>query len=627
MTREEILSAIAKTDKVINNPTMPEAVKQVAIDTRAKYQAQLDAMGGEEPKVEKEEVVETEVEKKVEKEVVAPKKERVKFERKPRTPKAPAPKKEEETPESKAEKSMEGKKLTVANCRELLAKLKTRREGAKKRVATRKKQGKPAELTTIEVLKKASDNLEKKVETEVNKDGKLQKTTITRSTKEVVDIVATIISGIPTKAERTEYINEVIADLKKLIDKVEPITEKMAKGGEIGQELMGGQPNQKKPSGAILLEVRKNGKEIVVTEDDGKTKELYVKSNGFSGYTLHYKGNEYEFANSLDSYAKGGNVYSSEELYIVKVYDAKTGELLDMSKRVWAKNLTKAKENAIDDYEYDMQAKYGDYLRFSVEKAPSMFAKGGMMSNGGIINEETKYKIDNGFTKKSFNEILNELFPYNFGFKVFKPLNRQNILTPNYDEAPSTLYGYDDSQIKSKLHFDQYKRDHAINFAIEQGGENTYYYFLIADQDGNEYVGTFGFKDQGDVDSSYVTRFIAFLMECYGLPFEVKHSVMAKGGITKDFSGNYYSTNDFVQQNGLEEEAVKVFGEDWEAEDDVDQIAELANHMGLKYVIKYAETRNQWNKLRQIDTYHKTPDSEYDIFVISNENWKKYLNK
>jgi 5-hydroxyisourate hydrolase-like protein (transthyretin family) len=795
MTREEILSAIAKTDKVINNPTMPEAVKQVAIDTRAKYQAQLDAMGGEEPKVEKEEVVETEVEKEVEKEVVAPKKERVKFERKPRTPKAPTPKKEEETPESKAEKSMEGKKLTVANCRELLAKLKTRREGAKKRVATRKKQGKPAELTTIEVLKKASDNLEKKVETEVNKDGKLQKTTITRSTKEVVDIVATIISGIPTKAERTKYINEVIADLKKLIDKVEPITEKMgmgggiysseelyivkvydaktgelldmskrvwaknltkakenaiddyeydmqakygdylrfsvekapsmfakggkienqyagrnakdiweswneeqkvhfftdhkqhpyynngdekfvvskndrekyvgmnyeelprmvklmisdhvedgqyAKGGEIGQELMGGQPNQKKPSGAILLAVRKNGKEIVVTEDDGKTKELYVKSNGFSGYTLHYKGNEYEFANSLDSYAKGGainpniilsfsfntdNISLNEVKRIVEGYSKDWRTSGDISQVNFYVTL---KENDADDLLKELKS-YGYFYDF--EKTKNRYAKGGMMSNGGILNEETKYKIDNGFTKKSFNEILNELFPYNFGFKVFKPLNRQNILTPNYDEAPSVLYGYDDSQIKSKLHFDQYKRDHAINFAIEQGGENTYYYFLIADQEGNEYVGTFGFKDQGDVDSSYVTRFIAFLMECYGLPFEVKHSVMAKGGymakggISKDFSGNYYSTNDFVQQNGLEEEAVKVFGEDWEAEDDVDQIAELANHMGLKYVIKYAETRNQWNKLRQIDTYHKTPDSEYDIFVISNENWKKYLNK
>jgi hypothetical protein len=785
MTREEILSAIAKTDKVINNPTMPEAVKQVAIDTRAKYQAQLDAMGGEEPKVEKEEVVETEVEKEVEKEVVAPKKERVKFERKPRTPKAPTPKKEEETPESKAEKSMEGKKLTVANCRELLAKLKTRREGAKKRVATRKKQGKPAELTTIEVLKKASDNLEKKVETEVNKDGKLQKTTITRSTKEVVDIVATIISGIPTKAERTEYINEVIADLKKLIDKVEPITEKMAKGGEIGQELMGGQPNQKKPSGAILLEVRKNGKEIVVTEDDGKTKELYVKSNGFSGYTLHYKGNQYEFAYSLDSYAKGGifskgplefknrimgsqgnytyslnfqprtnrttlyinddengnskqfrnihytiieefanafqytmdsedeftesdwsfeyklksahlenedmkygassdsgtfNIFIGNESYtfesaslmqglaesFIELYEqvgeegyedeedyAKGGKIKvgDTIYKAWFKNPADSSEkfykvyvNAKSKVEAENKAKlidgenfvhvstpqtiFGEYqIRDIKSDSTPIYAKGGMMSNGGIINEETKYKIDNGFTKKSFNEILNELFPYNFGFKVFKPLNRQNILTPNYDEAPSVLYGYDDSQIKSRLHFDQYKRDHAINFAVEQGGENTYFYFLIGDEKGNEYVGTFGFKDLGDVDSSYVTRFIAFLMECYGLPFEVKHSVMAKGGITKDFSGNYYSTNDFVQQNGLEEEAVKVFGEDWEAEDDVDQIAELANHMGLKYVIKYAETRNQWNKLRQIDTYHKTPDSEYDIFVISNENWKKYLNK
>jgi hypothetical protein len=343
---------------------MPEAVKQVAIDTRAKYQAQLDAMGGEEPKVEKEEVVETEVEKEVEKEVVAPKKERVKFERKPRTPKAPAPKKEEETPESKAEKSMEGKKLTVANCRELLAKLKTRREGAKKRVATRKKQGKPAELTTIEVLKKASDNLEKKVETEVNKDGKLQKTTITRSTKEVVDIVATIISGIPTKAERTEYINEVIADLKKLIDKVEPITEKMG---------------------------------------------------------------------------MGGGIYSSEELYIVKVYDAKTGELLDMSKRVWAKNLTKAKENAIDDYEYDMQAKYGDYLRFSVEKAPSMFAKGGKIENQYAgRNAKDIWESWNDEQKVHFFTDHKQHPYYNNGNEKFvvSKNDREKYVGMNYEELP-----------------------------------------------------------------------------------------------------------------------------------------------------------------------------------------------
>lgn len=80
---------------------------------------------------------------------------------------------------------------------------------------------------------------------------------------------------------------------------------KMAKGNEIGKELMGGQPqSEPKPSGAILLEVRRNGKEIIVTEDGGKTKEKYVKSNGYSGYTLRYKGNEYEFTDTL--MAKGG---------------------------------------------------------------------------------------------------------------------------------------------------------------------------------------------------------------------------------------------------------------------------------------------------------------------------------
>ena len=116
---------------------------------------------------------------------------------------------------------------------------------------------------------------------------------------------------VVSKNDREKYVGMNYEELPRMVklmisDHVED--GQYAKGGEIGQELMGGQPNQKKPSGAILLEVRKNGKEIVVTEDDGKTKELYVKSNGFSGYTLHYKGNEYEFANSLDSYAKGGKI-------------------------------------------------------------------------------------------------------------------------------------------------------------------------------------------------------------------------------------------------------------------------------------------------------------------------------
>jgi hypothetical protein len=95
----------------------------------------------------------------------------------------------------------------------------------------------------------------------------------------------------PNKTNHTVLRDTEITKISKSI--------KMANGGEIGKELMGGQPNQSKPSGAKLLEVRKRGAEIVVTEDDGETKEVYVKNNGFSGYTLHYKGNQYEFAYSL----------------------------------------------------------------------------------------------------------------------------------------------------------------------------------------------------------------------------------------------------------------------------------------------------------------------------------------
>jgi myo-inositol-hexaphosphate 3-phosphohydrolase len=64
-----------------------------------------------------------------------------------------------------------------------------------------------------------------------------------------------------------------------------------------------------------------------------------------------------------------------------------------------------------------------------------------------------------------------------------------------------------------------------------QGGENTYFYFALESEKGNEYIGQFGFKDRGDVPSSYITRFIAFLMEQYGLSFDVKHSIMAYGGM------------------------------------------------------------------------------------------------
>jgi hypothetical protein len=93
--------------------------------------------------------------------------------------------------------------------------------------------------------------------------------------------------------------------------------------------------------------------------------------------------------------------------------------------------------------------------------------------------------------------------------------------------------------------------------------------------------------------------------------------MMAKGGHTKDYSGNYYSTNDFVGTNKLEKEADSLFGKDWEAEDDANQILELANYLGGGYKVIVADDRDDWQNLRyKHDVNHTTNDSNYDIFVF-----------
>lgn len=54
--------------------------------------------------------------------------------------------------------------------------------------------------------------------------------------------------------------------------------------------------------------------------------------------------------------------------------------------------------------------------------------------------------------------------------------------------------------------------------------------------------------------------------------------------------GRYYSTNDFVGSNDLEKLADQLFGEGWEAGDDVDQMQELCDSVKKnKYRVKYIE--------------------------------------
>ena len=48
----------------------------------------------------------------------------------------------------------------------------------------------------------------------------------------------------------------------------------------------------------------------------------------------------------------------------------------------------------------------------------------------------------------------------------------------------------------------------------------------------------------------------------------------------------YMSTNDFVYKNKLDKEAIELFGEGWESEDDIDQIEKLCDHVSPnKYMV------------------------------------------
>ena len=68
-----------------------------------------------------------------------------------------------------------------------------------------------------------------------------------------------------------------------------------------------------------------------------------------------------------------------------------------------------------------------------------------------------------------------------------------------------------------------------------------------------------------------------------------REQAYAGGGKTGDLSGYYYSTGRFVQENGLEKEAEKLWGKDWVEEDDVDQIRELAQSIDKAYDVEFIE--------------------------------------
>ena len=168
----------------------------------------------------------------------------------------------------------------------------------------------------------------------------------------------------------------------------------------------------------------------------------------------------------------------------------------------------------------DLKNSYANGGSFAPNVADGTQFMNGVYADGGLLSSNQIEKLDNGFTIPQLDDMLREMFPYSFGFEVWK--------------AGKMLFDYDyDDKIKDdklKLYFYDKTSRRDLNYQVHQGEENTYFDFKLFDQDQNTYIGGFGFKDRGDVDKSYITKFVSFLQDAYHYPLQVRHFVMANGG-------------------------------------------------------------------------------------------------
>ena len=121
----------------------------------------------------------------------------------------------------------------------------------------------------------------------------------------------------------------------------------------------------------------------------------------------------YKKVKQVEEFKLGGNVYSSHELFLLKVMNPKTKEVLE-TKRIFARNMKEAKKIAIEDFEEELKSKHGDYLEFQLEEAPQMMAKGGGVKKINYPSISLKeYDLDDDQT---------EIFAF---IENYEPLNRQ----------------------------------------------------------------------------------------------------------------------------------------------------------------------------------------------------------
>ena len=268
--------------------------------------------------------------------------------------------------------------------------------------------------------------------------------------------------------------------------------------------------------------------------------DFKIRKNPFDG--TDRKGT-YIVSRLMPKYKKGGSTYAGggeikNELDLLKAITKEFG------KPPKGADIRATKKGLVEVYYYSpnsnaekwakkIEAKYGRgsavlYGSGVIYVDTSQMSYGGSTyAEGGIISENELDKLKSGFTLSYLNDLLEKMFPDSFDITVFEGIVGEKADPKKMVWRKWYMEPYEFEKIKFKF---SSKSEHAMEYSVYQGSENTYYHFTIYNDKNDLYTVVWGFKDRGDVPYTYVTKAVVFLHEAFGYPFKVEHTVMAKGG-------------------------------------------------------------------------------------------------
>ena len=374
-----------------------------------------------------------------------------------------------------------------------------------------------------------------------------------------------IVMGMNENGQVEDYKGEfeTLSEAKKYIDRwININTEDYEKGGALSKEF-----KFDKNFVVYVPSTSDVSDKISPKELDRRVNEVkqYV-ANTFGGYT------ETETEGGYKS-SKGEIV--EEDVVKVSVF-SKNKDWKDKEYEVVQKSKQWAREwgqEAIG-FEYEGDLYYID--------GEGKMAKGGIMSWGGTVDFPNgtgwgKYKKGERVLK------INELKAYGKYLSESKQFNSKNVVVILPKSSEESMFGTPKSTRFAFVNPNEKRNEPSdiVRFGEELRGEF----------DSPVKITELDLQDNSQNWNLYKIK-----GESYEKDALIKRSKMSNGG---EVTGYYSSVHDFISRNKLEEESDNLFGKDWEADDDMQQIREL---VGQNYEVEEIE-------------YHTARDMRSDDYI------------